>query len=279
MNFARNLAVDDASFAERAKSITQCYQDLCSEQLRSSETYDMEVQAAAALRQALQFSLDISRRILQAKLLEEIAGHSSEEPDKGVSDAVFVIPCSGAIALMLRHIEGRKAQVDFLKKFTLIHGKPDKQEPGSTRQPQMPSKASESQKKMEDNALLHNMFRVHPDRHRVADSPSEDAPLPDANGHDSEQEALLNASAHDLLLPVLLCEYKKKDQSTVTKAMNKMKSYLVSALRFLAALEITEQPVFGLVVNGRLGGVTMAWQKNEVCTPSVHIVTDSSRGI
>jgi hypothetical protein len=102
LNFARNLAVDDASFAERAKSITQCYQDFCSEQLRYYETYDMEVQAAAALRQALQFSLDISRRIVQTKLLEEIADHSSKEPDKGISDAVLVIPCSGAKTLMLQ---------------------------------------------------------------------------------------------------------------------------------------------------------------------------------
>ncbi|KAG2351287.1 hypothetical protein BDR07DRAFT_1247983, partial [Suillus spraguei] len=41
--------------------------------------------------------------------------------------------------------------------------------------------------------------------------------------------------------------------------------YLVSAVTFLSEVGITDQPVFGLVVNGTLGAVTMAWMANKVC--------------
>ncbi|KAG2358641.1 hypothetical protein BDR07DRAFT_1294366 [Suillus spraguei] len=47
--------------------------------------------------------------------------------------------------------------------------------------------------------------------------------------------------------------------------MNQTKTYLVSAVTFLSEVGITDQPVFGLVVNGTLGAVTMAWMTNRVC--------------
>ncbi|KAG2354053.1 hypothetical protein BDR07DRAFT_1614508 [Suillus spraguei] len=46
--------------------------------------------------------------------------------------------------------------------------------------------------------------------------------------------------------------------------MNQMKTYLVSAVTFLSELGITDQPIFGLVVDGTLGAVTMAWKTNNV---------------
>ncbi|KIK33991.1 hypothetical protein CY34DRAFT_52627, partial [Suillus luteus UH-Slu-Lm8-n1] len=39
--------------------------------------------------------------------------------------------------------------------------------------------------------------------------------------------------------------------------------YQVSAVTFLSALGITDQPVFGLVVDGTLGAITMAWKTND----------------
>jgi len=105
------------------------------------------------------------------------------------------------------------------------------------------------------------VYLVHPDRIDTASRLSEENALPEAN-------------AQDLLLPVLLSEYKKKDASTIAQAMNQMGTYLVSALSFLDALGVTEQPVFGLVVNGRLGAVTMGWKKHDACAPFFHNITE-----
>ncbi|KIK32100.1 hypothetical protein CY34DRAFT_102242 [Suillus luteus UH-Slu-Lm8-n1] len=41
-----------------------------------------------------------------------------------------------------------------------------------------------------------------------------------------------------------------------------MRTYQVSAITFLSTLGITGRPVFGLVVNGTLGAITMAWKTN-----------------
>ncbi|KAG1839766.1 hypothetical protein C8R48DRAFT_542759, partial [Suillus tomentosus] len=38
--------------------------------------------------------------------------------------------------------------------------------------------------------------------------------------------------------------------------------YLVSAVTFLSELGIIDQPVLGLVVDGALGAITMAWKTN-----------------
>lgn len=103
MNFARNLAADDTSFTQRARSLTRGYQKFCDEQLDASfeaSDVEMERQALAAVAQAVQFSVDISDRVGH-KLAEQIADHSSKEPDEGISDVVLVIPCSGAKTLML----------------------------------------------------------------------------------------------------------------------------------------------------------------------------------
>jgi hypothetical protein len=168
---------------------------------------------------------------------------------------------------------GKAAQDKFLKSFILVHGKPDKQDatplikeryphsarsdPASQLRPPTTSHTSERQQKKVQRAMLQNVYLVHPDRTQETNGPSEEIPLPEAGGQ-------------DLLLPVLLSEYKKKDESTITKAMNQMRTYLISALQFLDALGIPEQPVFGLVVNGSLGAVTMAWQRNGVHPFSSH---------
>ena len=74
-------------------------------------------------------------------------------------------------------------------------------------------------------------------------------------------ENLSELSKKELLLPVMLSKYKAKDEFTISKATNQMRTYLVSALMYLAALRIPDEPVFGLVVNGTHGAVMMAWKR------------------
>lgn len=59
--------------------------------------------------------------------------------------------------------------------------------------------------------------------------------------------------------------------------MNQTNTYLVSAVTFLSELGITDQPVFGLVVDGALGAITMAWKTNNVRAASAHYFRKSSR--
>ncbi|KAF7972508.1 hypothetical protein HWV62_17784 [Athelia sp. TMB] len=65
-------------------------------------------------------------------------------------------------------------------------------------------------------------------------------------------------AATALLLPVLVSAYKKQDH-TQMKSVNQCRSYLISAVSFLASIGITEHRVFGLVTEGARGGVLMAW--------------------
>jgi len=280
LNSARNLAVHDTSFAKQALSLVRFYSKFCFAQwlsLPPDDDVDLVFQASTAQERAARFNTNILGRIRGGRFLDEIVDHSRREPVKGISDAALVIPCPGAATEMLKFIQGGKAVQDgFLKSFMLVHGKPDKKDasplrrrdphnpqPDTNNQLQLPtpSHVSARQQEKQQNAILQNVYLVHPDRIDTASR------LP-------EEDALPEASAQDLLLPVLLSEYKKKDASTIAQAMNQMGTYLVSALSFLDALGVTEQPVFGLVVNGRLGAVTMGWKKDDVCTPSVHNVAE-----
>ncbi|KAG2125821.1 uncharacterized protein EDB93DRAFT_1097582 [Suillus bovinus] len=59
--------------------------------------------------------------------------------------------------------------------------------------------------------------------------------------------------------------------------MNQTKTYLVSAVTFLSEFSITDQPVFGLVVNGALGAITMAWKTNNVLVQQIYIMEHNVR--
>ncbi|KAG1741780.1 uncharacterized protein EDB91DRAFT_1279845 [Suillus paluster] len=275
LNSPRNLAADDTFFAERAESLTTDYLFLCTAQraaVRSTNQSDLDIvkQAVAAITQAAQFSGDIAgRRDAPAK----IAGHSCIEPRTAKCDAVLVVPCSGATTAMLQRLRNskEKERKNFLDTFILIRGsqaeKDDsvlaKSEPSSQtkelvgpshksisdRHLQVPSShVSESKKKKHEQNPLHDLFLVHPDGTLPTDVFSGQMSWPEPR---------------DLLLPVLLSEYKKNDTSMILQATNQMRTYLVSAITFLSALGITNEPVFGLVVNGPRGAVTMAWKKGE----------------
>ncbi|KAF9236662.1 hypothetical protein BU15DRAFT_49781 [Melanogaster broomeanus] len=81
--------------------------------------------------------------------------------------------------------------------------------------------------------------------------------------HSPSEDETPGAFNQDLLLPLLVAEYKRKDDANVFKAMNQCRVYLVSALSFLKALGVDDQPVFGLVVSGARGALVMAWQDDE----------------
>ncbi|KAG2031347.1 hypothetical protein BDR03DRAFT_1016227 [Suillus americanus] len=279
LNFARNLAANDSSFAIRAVKLTLEYRNLCLEQHDcvplTAETSGTWNQAIAARDQAHQFSDDIQRRNLGGSSAEVIACHSSMDPITGICDAILVIPCSGVANAMLRRISNIDEQEMLMKSFMLVQGpKPEKLDASTGETPyqiaktvghsrrttsgkslkvRSSSRVSESRKI--DRNQLHNPFLYHPDGGHQATQKKETIPSKDTSCEEP--------SAQDLLLPVLLAEYKKRDESAISTAMNQMKTYLVSAVTFLSEFGITDQPVFGLVVNGPLGAITMAWKRND----------------
>ncbi|KAG0703490.1 hypothetical protein DFH29DRAFT_998484 [Suillus ampliporus] len=247
LNSPRNLAADDMSFAERTNTLTADYQHLCSNQhLALLDTNQLDTvivnQAVTALMRAIQFSGDIARRRHEQNFAEEIARRSpietkyskiSQERDKFLN--TFML------------IRGSKPEKD---DATLTKGKPSSQiediarsrKSASDRQLQVPSSShlSESKRKKNEWNLLQDPFVAHPDGTQPMDRLWEQTPPS-------------GSSRHDLLLPVLLSEYKRNDTSTISKATNQTRTYLVSAITFLSALGITDTPVFGLVVNGTRG--------------------------
>ncbi|THH19365.1 hypothetical protein EW146_g1771, partial [Bondarzewia mesenterica] len=75
------------------------------------------------------------------------------------------------------------------------------------------------------------------------------------SGASLTQAPLINSQA--LLLPTLIVEYKKQDSMIEPKHQGRMN--LVSAVTFLAAIGITDYPVFGLIADDAEGVVTAAW--------------------
>ncbi|KAJ3477912.1 hypothetical protein NLI96_g10140 [Meripilus lineatus] len=64
-----------------------------------------------------------------------------------------------------------------------------------------------------------------------------------------------------IYLPQLVVEYKKVDGKSET-ALNQVRTHLLASVSYLASLGILDHPVFGLVVNGTMGFLTMAWKSS-----------------
>ncbi|KAG2358646.1 hypothetical protein BDR07DRAFT_1462916 [Suillus spraguei] len=233
LNFARNLAADNSSFATQAIKVAQEYQAFCLEQYQcfppTTETFRSWTQAAAARDQAMHFLDAIHLRNLKRNFTELIAYRSSKDPVTGKCDAILVIPCSGVTTAILQHISSIEEKEKLLKYFMLV------------------------QSRKTDQNQLNNPFPCHPDGNQTTQT--KETIL-------SEDPSCDEPNRQDLLLPVLLAEYKKTDESAISTAMNQTKTYLVSAVTFLSELGLTDKPIFGLVVNGTLGAVTMAWKTN-----------------
>ena len=67
---------------------------------------------------------------------------------------------------------------------------------------------------------------------------------------------------HDIVLPRFFAEHKKPVEPR-GKPLNQLRMYLAAAVKFLAALEIYEFPVYGLVTEGKIGRVIMAWMSKD----------------
>ncbi|KAG2129702.1 uncharacterized protein EDB93DRAFT_1234381 [Suillus bovinus] len=292
-NLTRNLVADDPSFETRAIDVINRYQEFCLEQdwraRTAAEASGSWRQTAAVRDQANKFLDDFMERNERkgfATFAETIAHHSSKDPATGKCDTVLVIPCSNVATAMLKRISSIDEQETLLKSFMLVQGpkpgtldtstgetlhqieKSGSRKTTSNKSLQVPSSSRVSESNKIDRAQLHNPFLHHPDRNQTT----------------QRQEAILSndafcdePSGQDLLLPVLLVEYKKRDESAISTAMNQTKTYLVSAVTFLSEFSITDQPVFGLVVNGALGAITMAWKTNNVLVQQIYIMEHNVR--
>ena len=66
-----------------------------------------------------------------------------------------------------------------------------------------------------------------------------------------------------LCVPFLFVE-NKKDGKTVLQAFNQCRIYCVSGVKFLAALGVFGEPVYGLVTTGLQGTIMVAWNSQEL---------------
>jgi hypothetical protein len=255
LNLACNLAVNDSSFATKAVEAADEYHTLCTDQYKC---FDVDSPGAeqfeAAFNEAHRLLTEVRKRAKNTDFADKIETHSSKDPVAGICDAILVIPYSGGATAMLKGISSSDEQEKLLKSFMLVQGpKPEKLDASKKESSHQIEKTVGPSRKTTSNKSLQV-----PSSSRISDSRRAD------RNHSEPTRGT------DLLLPVLLAEYKKRDASVISTSMNQMKIYQVSAVTFLSALGITDQPVFGLVVNGTLGAVTMAWKTKNVCAASVY---------
>ncbi|KAG1836825.1 hypothetical protein DFJ58DRAFT_817505 [Suillus subalutaceus] len=263
LNFARNLRCRDSfpSRHEPSRSLSNTRTSVL-EQHRcvrlTAETSGSWAQTAAARDQAFQFSDDIDRRDMNRNAAEVIACHSSQDPLTGQCDASSSFHVPGFATVMLQHISNIGEQEKLLEYFMLVQGpKPEKldasteeasyqiektvghsQKTTPSQSLQVPSSSRVSESRKIDRKQLHNPFLYHPDGHQATQK-EENNTFQSVVGRVQEEGRVHNFDGHE-----------------------QMKSYLVSAVTFLSKFGIIDQPVFGLVVNGALGAITMAWKRN-----------------
>jgi hypothetical protein len=259
------------------------YEALCLEQCRRfDDPADSvnRVQAELAHDQANTFS-----RYKRRTTTDQSKNHSHKDPITGKCDAILVVPISGGAAAMLQGISSSDEQEKCLEDFMLVQDpKPEKLD-ASTGENSLRTGKAASQKHKSSEALKvsdeiqqikqlelnskavarqlrDEFFRCYPDGKPASPKSNK---MPSKNT--SADEPIRGA---DILLPVLVAEYKKMGALGVSTAMNQTRIYQVSAVTFLSTLGITDKPVFGLVVTGTLGAITMAWKTNDVCTASIY---------
>ena len=75
--------------------------------------------------------------------------------------------------------------------------------------------------------------------------------------HDAVLEGGIGAS--DIAIPRIIVEYKKQEIQ-LDHGTNQLRNQLIAAVEFLAALNIYEFPIYGLVVQGPKARLYMAWK-------------------
>ncbi|THH13655.1 hypothetical protein EW146_g6587 [Bondarzewia mesenterica] len=192
-----------------------------------------------------------------AKMMQTIKMRAAPEPRTGKCDAILVMPIFDILG---ERISSDKVQEKFPENFALVRRAKDSENGGRADAPvagqapktsptQFLSATSQdsSQKKVNEKGYLLDIFRC-------SDFYAQSTLTP-ISGVSLTQATLIDSQA--LLLPTLVVEYKKQD--SVTKPINQGRMYLVSAVTFLAAVGITNYPVFGLITDGADGVVTVAW--------------------
>jgi hypothetical protein len=282
LNLARNLAADDSSSATWVAAATLDNEALCFQQMRRIiETPDSGnlKQAQIARNQASLFSDNIQSRAQQVKFKT----HSYKDPVTGKCDAILVVPFSGGATAMLQNISSSKEQEDLLKPFLLVQDpkpeeftKPEELDASTGETSHQiektvgQSRKTKSNKSLQvptdiDHARKSRMFEIDLRDHVFGCYPDGKPATQKNNTMPSKK-----TSGTDIQIPVLVAEYKKTSTSGISTAVNQMRIYQVSAVTFLSALGITGQPVFGLIVNGTLGAITMAWKTSDVCAASIY---------
>ncbi|KAL4061822.1 hypothetical protein J3A83DRAFT_4115705, partial [Scleroderma citrinum] len=246
LNSARNGAADEIDkFVAKQKHLSRQYVELCIKALTSADnTFSDESmvsqQCTAALTDATVQRSAVATR-LDVDTQKMVAKHSRLDPETARCDAILVVQCRIDTMQWLQEVLSKCRQ-----KFDLIvHPAAESKAHSNDRVGATKAQPTSD----EERHLIHDPFHFTPQK-AIQGDPS--------------------IRSDSISLPILIAEYKKKDGSGIFKAMNQCRIYLVSALRFLEALGITGQPVFGLVTKGAEGSILMAWLSGK--TEKIYII-------
>ncbi|KAL4061972.1 hypothetical protein J3A83DRAFT_4147109 [Scleroderma citrinum] len=246
LNNARNDAADEIDkFIAKQERLAQQYVGLCFDALASARKIfsDKSIafqQCTVALADAVAQRSSVDTR-LDVDTQKVVASHSRLDPETARCDAILVVQCRIDTMQWLQEVLSKCRQKFDLIVHPAAEGKAHSNHRVSATKVQSTSG--------EERHLLHDPFHFTPQK-AIQGDPS--------------------IRFDSLSLPILIAEYKKKDDSGIFKAMNQCRIYLVSALRFLEALGITGQPVFGLVTKGAEGSILMAWLSGK--TEKIYII-------
>ncbi|KAH7918445.1 hypothetical protein BV22DRAFT_1041778 [Leucogyrophana mollusca] len=292
LNCPRNPAVDDfPGFSKGQMALVTQYVAHCSaahavmsrEFMHSPTLLEAMNQTSFASSQANLFHVNVANRLADSQALHlSVQHHSLKEPVTGRCDAILVAPCQNLASLIRSSLPSRVKKVKFLHRFALVRHpgyeeeleetdeEPDPHQSQGTdglastksksQYLQPPSKPAEFEGKSAESGgprenYLENSFSVNPSP--LVLSPT----LKQAQGGRKERRPQ-GKHDQDILLPVLVAEYKKS-ASTVFQSMNQTRIYCVSSLKFLEAIGITNQPIFGLVVSCTKGVLWLAWSNGQ----------------
>ncbi|KAL4063323.1 hypothetical protein J3A83DRAFT_4106855, partial [Scleroderma citrinum] len=251
LNSARNGAADEIDkFVAKKKHLSRQYVELCIKALTSADnTFSDESmvsqQCTAALTDATVQRSAVATR-LDVDTQKMVAKHSRLDPETARCDAILVVQCRIDTMQWLQEVLSKCRQ-----KFDLIvHPAAESKAHSNDRVGATKAQPTSD----EERHLIHDPFHFTPQK-AIQGDPS--------------------IRSDSISLPILIAEYKKKDDSGIFKAMNQCRIYLVSALRFLEALGITGQPVFGLVTKGAEGSILMAWLSGK--TEKIYIMDRNVR--
>ncbi|KAH7920531.1 hypothetical protein BV22DRAFT_1097977 [Leucogyrophana mollusca] len=242
-------------------------------------------QAFAAVSQAAHFHSTIRNHSSNPEVVHRaIMDHSAHEPTTGICDAILVASCRG-VAEDMRAFAPPGDEDVFIGRFALIRH-PQESKAVNDKQAQDPavvSPSAEKQPKVQQNRSSSHSKPIQSLHPSMVTSHKKSPPVglpkeqkvilenimsPNGNPLRISSEWRLRCDAveetirkhdRDLLLPVLTVEYKKKDSTSIFKAMNQSRIYAVSSLKFLEAVGITNTLVYSLVTNGNQGALTASW--------------------